>query len=103
MNRPLTNIERAKITRLRVFGFVKRYMEARGECPTAPEVAANLDLALSTANRHLLALDGAAGLPLPTRTAYRSIRREPSAREEQDVLTYFDESVGADLSKENWS
>jgi len=52
-----------RVTRLRVFRYVKREMEATGECPTSTDVAAALDMNASYAADHMRALRNADGLP----------------------------------------
>lgn len=56
---------KGQVTRLRVFAAVKRVMEAEGRCPTATEVGRMVGVERSTAGLHMVALRGAAGLPLP--------------------------------------
>ena len=69
---------RARITRLRVFGELKRQMLALGECPIARDVAVALGMSESIVCDHMRALDGADGLPFSTegrRRVIEAIRR----------------------------
>jgi hypothetical protein len=52
-------------TRLRVFAAVKSHMEATGECPSATEIAQRIGIDRGWVSRHMAALNGATGLPLP--------------------------------------
>lgn len=54
---------RGRANRLRVFGYVKRAMEATGECPTAAAVSAAIGLGPRTVAYHMCALRHADGLP----------------------------------------
>ena len=53
-----------RVNRFRVFGYVKSYMDKYGECPTSAEVSAGINMPLSTARQHMVALTGADGLPM---------------------------------------
>ena len=55
---------RKQVNRLRIFAFIKRYMEERGECPTSLEVAESLGMSQQLVSNHMRALIGADGLPL---------------------------------------
>jgi len=52
-----------RVARLRVFRYVKREMEATGECPTSTDVAAELGMSAHYAANHMRALRNADGLP----------------------------------------
>jgi hypothetical protein len=58
----------SKITRLFVFNYMKRVMTMEGRVPTSGEVGSVVGITQQTANRHMRALDGADGLPLPIPT-----------------------------------
>lgn len=60
-----TNDLKGRVNRFRVFRYVKLHMERFEECPSAGEVADELGMSPSTAAKHMQALRGASGLPMP--------------------------------------
>lgn len=54
-----------KVNRFAAFRFIQRHMNDHGSCPSVSAVAQELGIAEATAARHMTALDGADGLPLP--------------------------------------
>jgi hypothetical protein len=74
-----------RVQRLRVFAAVKAWMLRYGECPTGVEIAAELDIPEWAAQRHMMALAGAAGLPLPIRRDGRAcVRRDVQEQKLED-------------------
>lgn len=53
-----------QITRLRVFNYLKRVMTDEQRCPDGVEVSKALGISGACARIHMLALDGATGLPM---------------------------------------
>lgn len=59
----MTNSERGH--RLRVFRALQQFMDAHHRSPTIKECARSAGLTYYTARKHMVALDGAKGLPYP--------------------------------------
>ncbi len=56
---------RPETERMIVYRAIKSWMERHHECPTISDTASRTGLSRHIVSRHMRALDGAAGLPLP--------------------------------------
>lgn len=74
-----------KVTRLRVFNYLKRVMTDEQRCPNATEVAQALAISQPTAAQHMRALYGATGLPMVITSAKERIREATENMSEDGI------------------